>query len=184
LIPGRQLLQAVETLHKGGLIAYPTEAVWGLGCDPLNSDAVQRLLKLKQRPAHKGLILVAASLQQCLDWLAPLTEEQHSTLNQSWPGFQTWVIPVARWVPYLVKGDHDSIAVRVSSHPLIQQLCLAFDGPLISTSANHSALPPICHQWQLKRAFGRQIDAIIPGKLAGESRPSSIRDLLTGKVLR
>jgi L-threonylcarbamoyladenylate synthase len=184
LIKHNEVLKAVATLDHGGLIAYPTEAVWGLGCDPLNQQAVMNLLKLKQRPIEKGLILVADSLEACIDWFAPLSEQQYLLLEKSWPGFKTWVIPAACWVPFWIKGIHSGLALRVSKHSLIRKLCEAFGGPVISTSANHYGLPPIRNQWQLRRAFGHQLDFVLTGRLGAEQNPSPIFDLLSEKQLR
>lgn len=176
---------ACETLHRGGVIAYPTEAVWGLGCDPGNSTAIQRILELKQRPVAKGLIVVAADIDQIGQLIDPLTATQKNQLLAAWPGPVTWLIPdphelFSRWV----KGENKSVAVRVSAHPLVQQLCRAFGKPIISTSANIAGQPEIRDRSELVATFGGTIDCVAPGELGGSNAVSEIRDLLSGKVLR
>jgi L-threonylcarbamoyladenylate synthase len=183
-VPAFRLQQAVAVLHRGGVIAYPTEAVWGLGCDPFNSQAVQRLLDLKQRPQSKGLILVAASMAQ-LGWLLhDLSRPERDQLAASWPGPVTWLVPHRGRLPRWIHGDHDTVALRVSAHPGVQGLCAAFGGPLVSTSANRTGCRAPRERHQVYRMFGTQLDYLLPGAVQGASRPSTIRDLRSGRVLR
>ena len=179
-----RIQQAAAVVRAGGVIAYPTEAVWGLGCDPVNEAAVQRILDLKQRPRSKGLILIAASMQQLENLLDGLSTEQLSRLEQSWPGPVTWLIPHQNRLGDWVTGDHQTVAVRVSAHPVVQQLCLAVQSPLISTSANPAGQPEARELSELQAYFGTDIDDIVPGNLGGANRPSTIRDLLTGETIR
>ncbi len=181
----RQRLRAVHTLATGGVIAYPTEAVWGLGCDPFNAAAVERLLDLKQRPAHKGLILVAADLQQIAPLLDGLPAEQRDQLNRTWPGPVTWLIPDPHnWIPANVKGHFTSVAVRVSAHPVVRDLCRAWGGPLVSTSANLAGQPPFRSEWALRRNTRLRPDLIVPGQTQRLNKPTEIRDLPTGRIMR
>lgn len=177
------LSQAIKTLRDGELIAYPTEAVWGVGCDPLNESAVTKLLTLKQRPVEKGLILVAATIEQFSAYLTDVSREQYQQLQVSWPGFQTWVVPAPDWVPKWLTGDFTGIALRVSTHPVVRELCLEFDGPLVSTSANPAGQPPAMTVRQVKHYFAEQA-LIVPGELGGADAPSSIIDLVSGQPLR
>ena len=178
----------MDTLASGGVIAYPTESVIGLGCDPYNQSAVQHLLHIKQRPEHKGLILVAASQAQIAPWLQGLTGEQRQRLDASWPGPVTWLLPDPQnWVPSWVKGDHQAVAIRVSAHPLVRALCLAWGGPLVSTSANAAGWPPAKsmlsfqhHQMRTRLA----VDYAVPGATQGLKKPSEIRDLISGQRIR
>jgi len=179
------LKQAARVLAGGGVIAYPTEAVWGLGCDPWQRAAVERLLALKQRPMHKGLILIAASPAQLRPLLQPLSDAERLRLDLSWPGPVTWLLPDPDdWVPRWVKGGHATVAVRVSDHPLVAQLCAAHGGPLVSTSANAAGVAPALSASAVRLAFPRQLDYLLPGPLGGLSRPTLIRDLRSGIVLR
>lgn len=177
--------QACASLQAGGVIAYPTEAVWGLGCDPFNEKAVRRILDLKRRPVDKGLILVAADMQQLGELLAPLTDQQRQTLAESWPGPVTWLIPDEHALyPAWIRGQHASVAIRVSAHPVVQALCVAFGGPLVSTSANAAGEAEIKSRSRIEQQFGSSIDCIVDGELGAETRPSQIRDLESGSVLR
>lgn len=178
-----RLRRAVQTLEAGGVIAYPTEAVYGVGCDPWNEDALLDLLEIKQRPWEKGLILIASDFNQLQDFIQPLPADLLQQLQQTWPGPVTWLVPVREEVSELLTGVHDTIAVRVTAHPLTRQLCEAFGGAIVSTSANLTGLRPAknVHQvrWQLPL-----IDYVLPGTLGGARQPSQIRDARTGAILR
>lgn len=173
-----------QRIHAGEVVAYPTEAVWGLGCDPLNRDAVECLLQLKQRPMHKGLILIAASMEQFAPYLAHLTPGQRQQLESSWPGPVTWLVPDAAMVPEWIRGEHSSVALRVSAHPVAAALCRAFGRPLVSTSANRAGMREARDATTVRRQFGSQLGAIAPGRIGSAAKPTEIRDLLTGAVLR
>ncbi len=184
-MPGpHQLRHICRVLAAGGLIAYPAEGVYGLGCDPANPEAVQRLLALKGRSAGKGLILVAADMQQLQPWLAPLSDEIYRRLEQSWPGPVTWVVPAASGAPALLTGGRDSLAVRVSAHPPCRRLCEAWGGPLVSTSANYHGRPPARSALQVRRRLGPGVDYVLSGPLGGLVGPTTIRDALDNRVLR
>lgn len=185
--PGRwQLTTALKALYQGKTIAYPTEAVWGLGCDPFNQQAVYRLLNTKNRPPEKGLILVAANADQIAPLLAPLSESQKNQLTQLAPNGRatTWLIPHYDSIPRWVTGEHDTVAVRISRHPVVHALCLAFGGMIVSTSANPASFRPALNQLQARCYFGRRIGAYVPGAVGKDAMPSQIRHLLTGEVLR
>ncbi|MCC2638545.1 MAG: tRNA threonylcarbamoyladenosine biosynthesis protein RimN [Moraxellaceae bacterium] len=178
-----ELELAVQSLRAGQVIAYPTEAVWGLGCDPFDAAAVQRLLVMKGRSEAKGLILIAADIAQVESWLAALSDSQKQAVFATWPGPYTWVVPAAS-APRWLRGEHDSLAVRVSAHPGVQALCRAWGGPLVSTSANRSGQPPLADAADLRREFGDALGHILPGALGGDAKPTEIRDAVTGVVLR
>lgn len=171
-------------MAAGGVVACPTEAVWGLSCDPANEAAVLRLLSMKMRPVEKGLILVGADMAQ-FEWLFDgLETAARSKMELSWPGATTWLVPHQGRVPEWVCGEFSTVAVRVSAHSTVQALCRAFGGPLISTSANIGGAQPAREQFQLWRYFGDQLDDVVPGRLGGNTRPSTIRDLATDRVIR
>lgn len=179
------LQKAVDVLHTGGVIAYPTEAVWGLGCDPFDALAVDKILRLKQRPMEKGLIVVAANMQQIAPLLDELSADERKVLASSWPGPNTWLLPDPhQYFPAWIRGSFSTVAVRVSAHPLMNKLCLAYGGPIVSTSANPAALPPARSRLRVLRWFGRNVDYVLPGQLGGRSTPSAIRDLRSGQVFR
>ncbi len=178
-----QLQQAAQKIRKGGVIAYPTEAVWGLGCDPFNQAAVQRILNLKQRPVHKGLILVAADIEQFAWLLQDVPPEQRQLLEDSWPGPNTWLVPHRSRVPTWISGRHASVAIRVSDHPLVQALC-SLTGPLVSTSANPTKHPAATSRLHVARYFHNRLDAVLNAPLGQHQQPSTIRDLVSGQVVR
>jgi L-threonylcarbamoyladenylate synthase len=178
------LKAACSALHLGEVIACPTEAVWGLTCDPDNPEAVAQLLSLKQRPVAKGLILVAKNLGQ-IDFLLSDLEEQHlQTLSVSWPGPVTWLLPHKDRVPSWICGDHNTVAVRVSNHPVVSALCAAWGGPLVSTSANPGGAQPAREAYQVRRYFGQNLGYLMPGRTGSGGRPTSIRDLISGQFIR
>ncbi|NIB39513.1 tRNA threonylcarbamoyladenosine biosynthesis protein RimN [Pseudomaricurvus alkylphenolicus] len=180
-----KLQAAARALVAGEVIAYPTEAVWGVGCDPHNDQAVYKLLAMKRRDVEKGLILVAASMDQIEPLLRPLTVEQRQQLHQGWPGPLTWLVPDLRnQVPEWVKGQHTSVALRVSAHPVVSALCRAVGGPIVSTSANPQGKAPALHSWQVRRYFGDSLAALAPGAVGLQAKPTEIRDLVTGSIIR
>jgi len=180
------LLQAVEVLRGGGVIAYATEAVFGLGCDPQNNRAIERLLQLKQRPEHKGLILIAADEAQLHPYLdmAAISETMWQRVRASWPGPVSWLLPCAASVSRLLRGEHTTLAVRVTAHPQAAALCRAFGGAVVSTSANISQQPPARNAGEVARQLAGRIDGILSGVTGGATNPSEIRDARTGKILR
>ena len=182
MTPQRQAV--LDALLAGGVVACPTEAVWGLSCDPDNPSAVERLLALKQRPVAKGLILVASDMSQLAGLLDGLASGERARLELSWPGPTTWLIPHGGRVPPWICGDHESVAVRVTAHPGMAALCDAWGGPLVSTSANRAGCQPALERFQVQRYFGSALGAVAPGAVGAERRPSLIRDLLTDRVIR
>jgi L-threonylcarbamoyladenylate synthase len=179
-----RLRLAARWVQTGGVIAYPTEAVFGLGCDPADPVAVSRLLAIKHRPVDKGLILVAADWSQLQPWLQPLPTRLRQRLLGSWPGPVTWLVPAAEDCPYWLTGDHETLAVRVSDHPLVQSLCRMAGSALVSTSANVSRQAPARSILQVQLRFTNRIDYLLPGPLGGRAQPTTIRDLATGRRIR
>lgn len=179
-----RLQAAVAALDSGGVIACPTEAVWGLSCDPDDECAVIRLLTLKRRPVTKGLILVAATQNQVEFLLADLPEQQRHKLSASWPGPATWLLPHRGRVAPWIHGEYDTVAVRVSNHPVVRALCLAWGGPLVSTSANPTGASAAVASFQVRRYFGDKLDYLLPGAIGALGRPTGIRDLASGKIIR
>lgn len=175
--------QAARLLRSGGLIAYPTEAVFGLGCDPLNAEAVLHLLHIKQRPASKGLILIAAHFEQLLPYVDGSKPELLAEALQSWPGPYTWIAPTRPDLPYWLGGGQPGVAVRVSAHPLVKALCEAFGGAIVSTSANRSGQQPARNELQVRLKLGEQIP-VLHGATSGLLRPTPIRSALSGEILR
>lgn len=183
-MPDDQIQHVVDVLKNGGIIAYPTEAVFGLGCDPRNEAALQRLLQLKGREAEKGFILIAANYTQLKPYLSDLDKDTEQELLASWPGPVTWLVPANETVSTSLRGKHTTIAVRVTDHPLVQQLCTHFGGAIVSTSANPAGEEAARNVEQVKNYFSDKLDAILEGQTGGLSKPTEIRDALSKKVIR
>jgi L-threonylcarbamoyladenylate synthase len=178
------LKRAAGILSRGGVIAYPTEAVYGLGCDPSNETAVRRLLAIKGRPSSKGLILIASDFAQLQPLLQPLDDSQFSRLQATWPGPVTWLVPVRPSVPAWLCGHHSTLAVRVTAHPVAAALCRVWGRALVSTSANLAGRRPALTALAVRRQLGSQLDYILPGAVGGAKRPTEIRDLMSGCIIR
>ncbi|AFH94156.1 MULTISPECIES: L-threonylcarbamoyladenylate synthase type 1 TsaC [Providencia] len=175
----------IVSLNKGEVIAYPTEAVFGLGCDPDSEQAVNKLLELKQRPWEKGLILIADNYEQLKDYVddSQLTDEQKQTMFASWPGPVTWVIPAKSSTPKWLTGRFDTLAVRVTDHGLVKELCREYGKPLVSTSANLSGQEPCRTTNEVLEQFKGSIP-VLDGMVGGRQNPSEIRDAKTGQLYR
>ena len=145
---------------------------------------MSRIFDLKRRDATKGLILIAARVEQLLPFMARLPDAVMQKLKASWPGPVTWVVPAAPTLPFWLSGGRETLAVRVTAHPLASGLCDACDMALVSTSANRSGQAPARSALQVRTQFGDGVDYILPGPVGGLSKPTEIREALTGKVLR
>lgn len=167
-------------MRAGGIVAYATEYCFGLGCDPLNRNAVLRLLRLKRRPLAKGLIVLAADEAQ----LIPFIMDIPAAVRASWPGPHTWLLPARPGVPGWVIGRHDKIAVRVTAHPQAAALCRAAGMAIVSTSANRAGEVPARTDREVARRFGKRVDYILPGNVGDAPAPTPIRDALTGRLVR
>jgi L-threonylcarbamoyladenylate synthase len=176
--------EAVRRLRDGGVIAYPTETVFGVGCDPFEAMAVLRVLELKQRSIEQGLILIASDFAQLEPLLLPLSATVRNRILKTWPGPVTWTLPCLPEIPVWLRGSHRSLAVRLTSHPLARTLCESWNGPLVSTSANRHGKPPATSALGVRIAFDAELDYILHGQAGGTGKPSEIRDGISGRVLR
>lgn len=176
--------QAARTIQNGGVVAYPTEAVYGIGCLPHDEQGLQRIIRIKRRDARKGLIVVAAGIEQ-LEHLAAIPDSAltDGTLP-GWPGPVTWVVAASRYASPLVTGGRSTIAVRVSDHPIVQRLCRRTGSALVSTSANFAGHPPAKSALEVRRAIGNELDFVLAGPLGRQQKPTEIRDLASGRILR
>lgn len=175
-----------QTLVEGGIFAYPTEAVYGLGCLPDQESAVLRLLALKQRKVEKGLILVAANYSQLLPYVddKKIPQEKRYQVFSHWPGPTTLILPARAETPYYLKGKHQTLAVRVTNYAPLAELCRALGSALVSTSANRQGCEPLRTYHAVKQAFGNQVDKYIDGPVAGHQSPSKILNPLNGEIIR
>ncbi len=170
----------VNSLKKGEVVAYPTEGVWGLGCDPSNEKAITRLLNMKGRSESKGLILIGSNLEQFSKFIE--VEKYKDKLLEKWPGHHTWLVPPKSETSKLITGNNEKIALRLSSHKNVVELCEEFKGAIISSSANKENAPTPGSPDEIKGVFP-DIKVLI-GELGGQSQPSRIEDLLTGELIR
>ncbi len=170
-------------LKRGGVIAYPTESCYGFGCDPRNRNAVLRVLKLKQRPQRKGLILIASSYRQVARYIRPLTVAEQAILKNDGAQAITCLMPVKPSCPRWLRGVHDTLAVRITAHPVAAGLCRALDMALVSTSANIGGDRPARSYTDCSRRFGRRV-MVLPGRVGRRKRPSTIRAWADGKIIR
>lgn len=174
----------MRALHTGGILAYPTEAVWGLGVDPLDYGACMRLMTLKNRSVEKGLILIASDASQLAPYVLPLDNTRQQEVEASWPGHTTWLLPARPETPYWLTGDHETLAVRITAHPLVRALCESFGGAIVSTSANPAGRPPARTALTVRHYFHQDIDYLLPGATGGVQNPSEIRDGRSGTLIR
>jgi L-threonylcarbamoyladenylate synthase len=178
--------QGAAVMRNGGVVAYPTEAVWGLGCDPFDRGAVERLLAIKRRPVDKGLILLAAAYEL----LEPLLESRAlprwrlEAVLESWPGPHTWLMPCLPAMPAWLRGEHATLAVRVSAHPVAAALSAAFGGPIVSSSANRAGEPPPRTREAIDPELEAMLDGVVEGETGTLAAPTPIRDAATGASVR
>jgi len=177
-----KIRHAADVIRAGGVVAYPTEAVYGLGCDPGDRNAVNRILALKQRSGALGLILIAADARQLAGWIDPTETESRQMVGGA-EGV-TWVVTAGRLTPRWITGGRPTVATRITRHPTAAALCRAAEMPIVSTSANRGGCPPARDALGARRAFGSDIDYVLTGPTGGRARPSEIRDARSGAILR
>ena len=177
------LALASRHIHAGGIIAYPTESVIGLGCDPLNENAVNKILSLKNRSVDKGLILISGHLEQLLPFIN-ITEKQFEKLNKTRSKPLTWLVEASPLTPLWITGRHQKVAIRITEHQLARQLCQVTGYPLVSTSANASGHQPAKTLLRTRQYFSDHIDFYLPGNIDGFNKPSEIRDLDSDLIIR
>lgn len=180
-----EIEKAVAALRAGRVIAYPTEAVFGLGCDPENESALQNVIDVKGRDSHKGFILIASSQDQLREFIAPVSVAQQEILDAHWPGPVTFVVPAnTRTSNTLLSGYRDTLAVRVSTHPVVIQLCEQFGSAIVSTSANLSGQEASRSAQEVRTTFGNKLDVVIDAEVGTLNEPTKIIDLRSGERLR
>ncbi len=170
-------------LRRGGVIAYPTESCYGLGCDPRNRKAVQRILKLKRRPQRKGLILIASRYRQVASYIRPLMPAEQARLQQDGAQAVTYLMPAKPSCPRWLRGEHATLAVRLTAHPFAWALCRGVDSALVSTSANRSGMRPARTYAECRRMFGDRV-WVLRGRVGKRKRPSTIRAWAGDRIVR
>ncbi len=184
--PVTDIPAAAAALREGGVIAYPTEGVYGLGCDPRNQAAFEHLFDLKQRPSTHGVLLMGADFEQVEPWidLEAVPAKALAMVRESWPGPNTWIFPRAAGTPSWVAGGHVGIALRVTAHEPAAALCRACGGAIVSTSANLHGQPSATSTSEVADYFPDGLAAIVDAPLGGLDGPTPIRDALTGAIIR
>jgi L-threonylcarbamoyladenylate synthase len=177
-----KIKQTIKVLRQGGIILYPTEGVYGLGCDPFNETAVLRLLKIKRRNVNKGLILIATNWQQVKDLLKINIEQCAASKKSNYP--TTWVLPATKKAPRWITGKFNSIAIRVTSHPMAKKICQKFGGPIVSTSANLTKKAPVKNLKQVDKKIICNIDFVVHGRVGNLGKPTRICDIERAEILR
>ena len=170
----------LEYLQSGETIAYPTEGVWGLGCDPSNTDAIKKLLNLKGRSKNKGLILIGSQFEQFKNFA--YVEDFKEKLMSKWPGPHTWLVPAKENLSDYIKGENEKVALRLTNHISVCRLCDSFGGPIVSTSANKEGHPTLNNPKEILESFPEV--KCLKGDLGGLARPSTIQDVITDMVIR
>jgi len=181
---GQSIQSAVATVQSGGLLVYPTEGVYGIGCDYRNQSTVLRLLQLKKRKIQQGLVLIASHIDQVLCLIQPLDRLHLARALKTWPGHHTWVFPASSLAPKWVTGSHDSVAIRVTEHPTVKALCDHLGHALISTSANISGQVTPNKSQEIQDIWGNQVNYYLDLPLGGANQPSPIRLASDGRQLR
>ncbi|MDX1487838.1 MAG: Sua5/YciO/YrdC/YwlC family protein [Acidiferrobacterales bacterium] len=176
----RELNVAASVLRAGGIVAYATESCFGLGCDPRNRQAVMRLLGIKRRPADKGVILIAANIEQLMPYVARFPRKTLTT----WPGPYTWLLEPKASVPRWIRGRHPRIAVRLTAHAQAAALCQAAGMAIVSTSANCAGQRPARSYREVQRRLGAELDYVLRGRIGDRKAPTPITDAATGKIVR
>ena len=179
-----EIEQAAALFRAGGVLAYPTEGVYGLGCDPDNREAFERIFAMKRRPPEQGVLLIAASSEQVRPWIGEAPESAFARANAIWPGAHTFIFPRSPRVPEWIAGGHAGIALRVTAHASSAALCRAFGGPIVSTSANRHGEPPARSATDIRVIFGDEPDGVLDAPLGGLDRPTPITDAVSGAIIR
>lgn len=181
---GEGLWQALDVLRGGGVVAYPTEGCYGLGCDPRDTRGIRKVLRLKKRGWRQGMILIGAHWRHVAPWVDISDDAAVARARETWPGPYTWVLPVRPGVSRWLRGEHDTIAVRVTAHPVAAELCRRLRSALVSTSANLHGGPPALTAAQARRLFAGRVDFVLPGPLGQLKGPTEIRDARSGRLIR
>lgn len=174
--------KAVNILEEGGVIAYPTETVYGLGCDPWNKEAVNRIRFLKGRDGNKPMILLIPDIQNAGMLSMPIPEKTRALINTFWPGPLTLVMQASTRAPESILNQDRKIAVRISSDPVCGQLMKKYNHPLVSTSANSSGEYPARSVAEVENYFNDKLDAILDGGTRHISEPSTVVDLFNNEL--
>lgn len=182
--PELPIKEAARILKAGGLIAYPTEGVFGIGCDPLQLSALQRVIDIKQRDASKGMIIVSGEFSQLKNYIEPLDSTTRQRLMETWPGAVTWIVKARSSLPELLTGGRNTLAVRISGHPVVAAITREFGQPIVSTSANYSGQAACTSATAVSQTLGEKIDLVLDAPVGGQQGSTPIFDAATGNQIR
>lgn len=177
------LNRLAQAISAGAVIGYPTDTIWGFGCDPLNYASVERILKIKNRSADKGLILLSSQLEHCLPYI-DIDAQHHELLLEPRERPTTWLVNASEKCPWWIRGSFSTVAIRICDHPLMRVLCAQLESPLVSTSANRAGRPAVRNALQMRRQFADELDLIVTGFQTGGGSASEIKSLASGVTLR
>jgi L-threonylcarbamoyladenylate synthase len=181
-MPNKLIALAAQRLRAGGVVAFPTETVYGLGADACNEDAVRRVFEIKGRPADHPLIVHLAGAGEASAWAARITEPARRLMARFWPGPLTLVLPARDDVSRVVTGGQDSVALRAPNHPMALALLREFGGAngggLAAPSANRFGAVSPTEAWHVRGAFGLQVDQVLDGGPCRFGLESTIVSLL------
>jgi len=173
----------IHAISSGAVFGYPTDTIWGFGCHPLIADSVSRILQIKKRSLEKGLILLSSKIEYCTAYLE-VEPEQLAPIRSPCSQPTSWLIPASAFCPDWIRGSFPSVAIRITDHPLLQILCDRLQTPIVSTSANRAGRVPVRNSLQLRKQFGDELDFIVNGFAPGSGKPSRIKSLLNGTIVR
>ena len=173
----------IQAIGQGAVFGYPTDTIWGFGCHPLIAESVARILEIKRRPSHKGLILLSSRLEYCAAYV-DADVDQMRPIQEPTARPTTWLVPASEFCPDWLRGEFPTIAIRITDHPLLRLICDRIEAPVVSTSANRSGRAPVRNSLHMRKQFGNELDYVITGYTAGSGRPSEIKSLFSGEILR
>lgn len=173
----------IHAVSRGAVFGYPTDTIWGFGCHPLIANSVSRILQIKNRSPDKGLILLSSRLEYCAAYLsADMEQLKPIRLPSTRP--TSWLVPASSFCPPWIRGNFPTVAIRITDHPLLQILCDRLEAPIVSTSANRAGKATVRNSLQLRKQFGDELDFIVTGFAPGSGRPSEIKSLSSGIIVR
>jgi len=177
------LNRLAHAVSRGAIFGYPTDTIWGFGCHPLNASSVVRILQIKNRKPDKGLILLSSKLEYCSRYLE-LEGEALDPIRQANDHPTTWLVPASESCPLWIRGNFPTVAIRITNHPLLRYLCDRLQAPIVSTSANRAGKATVRNSLQMREQFGDELDFIVGGFSTGSNKPSEIKSLLNGTIIR
>ena len=180
--PGEKILPAdssgirtcADCISSGGVVVYPTETVYGLGADPFNPSALNRVFSIKGREQSKSLILLLPDQNVLYRLVKKIPDDAHRLIEALWPGPLTLVLRGREDLPAPLLGPDNTIAVRISDSPVCADLLSFMGNPITSTSANPSGCPPVESAPEAHLQFGEEVDLILDGGAVSDSRPSTL----------